>query len=156
MTYSKAYELEDSICETLSTKPSFLEFCTTLIGEECKIIGGQDFQEADPKEDYPCIIVNVDRQTGDASEGIDRSIEISILLNVSSERVLVGNYYKYADTPKAEKIAAEIYEIISSDYCGDIPPYYYEKDVAMIAQGTLRGSLEIVTSNQTHQGENLW
>ena len=152
----KAYQLEDSICETLSADVAFLAFCSNLIGEECKVIGGEDSQAANPEEDYPCLVVNIEKQTGDATEGISRSIEISILLNVSSERVAVGNYFKYADTPKAEQIASEIYKLVVKKYCGDAPPYYYEKDVTRIAEGYLLGSLEMITSQPTYMGEELW
>ena len=158
MIYYQAHELEDAICESLSTDADFLSFCTALINEECKVIGGEDPQSAEPEDDYPCIVVNVKRQTGDEAKdnAIDRSIEVSVLLNVSAERVSVGNYFKYADTPKAEKIASEIYKLIADKYCGDVPPYYYEKDVSLITQGYLRGSLEMVSSVPTYLGGQTW
>jgi len=158
MSLTKAYELEDAICEALSTNATFLAFCTSVIGEECKVISGADYQTADPKEDYPCITVNVPRQTGDQvkDESIDQAIQISVLLNVSSERVQVGNYFKYADTPNAEKIASEIFKLIVKKYCGNTPPYYFEKDETLIAQGILRGSVEMVASQETFLGGELW
>lgn len=158
MSLLKAYELEDAICEKLSTDVAFLAFCTSLVGKECKVIGGADFQTAEAKEDYPCIVVNVPRQTGDPvkDKSIDQAIQISILLNVSPERVQVNNYFKYADTPNAEKIASEIYKLILENYCGDTPPYYFEKDETLIAQGILRGSVEIIASQETYLGSELW
>jgi len=158
MIFYTAYELEDDICENLSTNTTFLQFCTSLIGEECKVIGGEDPQNPEPEEDYPCVVVNIDRQTGDQAKdkSTDRSIEISILLEASSERVQVGNYYKYADTPKAEKIAIEIYNLIVKKYCGDVPPYYFERDVSLINQGILRGSLELIASQETTLGGRVW
>lgn len=158
MTLYTAYELEDSICEVLSSDVTFLQFCTDTIGSECKVIGGEDPQVATPEDDYPCIVVNIERQTGDQAKdkSIDRSIEISILLKVSGERVLVGNYFKYKDTPNAEKIAIEIYNLVMKKYCGDVPPYYFEKDITLISQGIMRGSLEMIASQETTLGGRVW
>ena len=150
----EANELQTQIAYKLANDTAFKAAVNTIIGEDINVIVGEDVGNGEPDSDYPCIVFSVKQQTSD-EDTVQNSIRFSIILESEMKWETIDGYRQYSDNIKPEKVAKEIYGLVKK-LCFDKISYFYEIPDQYIQDESVKGSLEITTSDKLSLKDNSW